>query len=148
MRGRSRRGIGGKMTYEQQTEAATHSPGRTPRVTEDADRLIGAVWARYKAAPTPQLRNELMEHYLPLVHRAAQRLHAKLPATVQLDDLFSAGVLGLMDAIEAFQLDRHVRFSTFSAVRIRGAILDELRAMDWVPRLVRSNAKKLDAAQH
>ena len=108
---------------------------------------IDAVWARYKAEPTAALRNVIMEHYLPLVHKTAQRLHAKLPATVILDDLFSAGVLGLMDAIESFQVDRHVRFSTFSATRIRGAILDELRSLDWVPRLVRSNAKKLDAAQ-
>jgi RNA polymerase sigma factor FliA len=110
------------------------------------ERRIQQTWVRYKQDPTPQLRNALMEHYLPLVQRTAQRVHQKLPATVQLDDLFSAGVLGLMDAIEAFDIGRHVRFSTFSAVRIRGAILDELRSLDWVPRLVRSNSRKLETA--
>jgi RNA polymerase sigma factor FliA len=133
------------------SERASPAPAPTPEQQEAErraaeERRIQQTWARYKKEPTPQLRNALMEHYLPLVQRTAQRVHQKLPATVQVDDLFSAGVLGLMDAIEAFDTDRHVRFSTFSAVRIRGAILDELRSLDWVPRLVRSNSRKLEAA--
>src|SRR4051812_23830793 len=80
----------------------TLAPKASDRALPDGMRAtaaddIDAVWARYKAEPTPALRNVLMEHYLPLVHKTAQRLHAKLPATVLLDDLFSAGVLGLMD---------------------------------------------------
>jgi RNA polymerase sigma factor FliA len=91
-----------------------------------------------------QLRNILMEHYLHLVRYNAERIHHKLPDEVELDDLMSSGIFGLMDAIEAFDLDRGVKFETYCAPRIRGAILDELRSMDWVPRLVRSRAHKMD----
>jgi RNA polymerase sigma factor for flagellar operon FliA len=87
-----------------------------------------------------------MENYLPLVRYNAERISAKLPDEVELDDLMSAGIFGLMDAIEAFDLSRGVKFETYCAPRIRGAILDELRTMDWVPRLVRSRAHKLEAA--
>lgn len=92
------------------------------------------------------LRNIIMEHYLHLVRYNAERIHVKLPDEVELDDLMSAGIFGLMDAIEGFDLERGVKFETFSAPRIRGAILDELRSMDWVPRLVRSRAHKIDTA--
>ncbi len=92
------------------------------------------------------LRNVLMEHYLHLVRYNAERIHQKLPDEVELDDLMSSGIFGLMDAIEAFDLDRGVKFETYCAPRIRGAILDELRSMDWVPRLVRSRASKMDSA--
>ncbi len=92
------------------------------------------------------LRNIIMEHYLHLVRYNAERIHMKLPDEVELDDLMSSGIFGLMDAIEGFDLDRGVKFETFSAPRIRGAILDELRSMDWVPRLVRSRAHKIDNA--
>src|SRR4051794_19557840 len=81
-------------------------------IAADAEKRMRGIWVKYKRQPSPALRNQLMEHYLPLVQRCAQRLHAKLPATVQVEDLVSAGVFGLMDAIEAFELDRHVRFST------------------------------------
>lgn len=90
-------------------------------------------------------RNVLMEHYLHLVRYNAERIHQKLPDEVELDDLMSSGIFGLMDAIEAFDLDRGVKFETYCAPRIRGAILDELRSMDWVPRLVRSRAHKMDS---
>ena len=72
-----------------------------------------------------------------------ERIWARLPEGVELDDLISAGVFGLMDAIEAFDLSRGVKFETYCVPRIRGAMLDELRTMDWVPRLVRSKASKL-----
>jgi len=105
------------------------------------------IWLRYKGEEhTGELRNFLMEEYLPLVKYNAERIYAKLPDEVELDDLISAGIFGLMDAIEAFDLERGVKFSTYCAPRIRGAILDELRSMDWVPRLVRSRAHKLDQA--
>ncbi len=105
------------------------------------------VWIRYKGEEhTDELRNHLMEEYLPLVKYNAERIYAKLPDEVELDDLISAGIFGMMDAIEAFDLARGVKFSTYCAPRVRGAILDELRSMDWVPRLVRSRAHKLDQA--
>jgi RNA polymerase sigma factor FliA len=93
-----------------------------------------------------QLRNILMENYLHLVRFNAERIHSKLPDEVELDDLLSCGTFGLMDAIEAFDMERGVKFETYCAPRIRGAILDELRSMDWVPRLVRSRSHKLEGA--
>jgi RNA polymerase sigma factor for flagellar operon FliA len=107
---------------------------------------IKTVWVDYKKTGAERLRNALMENYLHLVRYNAERIHVKLPDEVELDDLMSAGIFGLMDAIAAFDMDRGVKFETYCAPRIRGAILDELRSMDWVPRLVRSRAHKLDGA--
>ena len=108
---------------------------------------IQQVWKTYKTDPTnKQLRNRLVERYLPLVKYNGERIWARLPEGVDLDDLISAGVFGLMDAIDAFDLSRGVKFETYCVPRIRGAMLDELRTMDWVPRLVRSKASKLAEA--
>jgi len=107
---------------------------------------IKQVWIEFKKSKSDALRNALMENYLHLVRYNAERIHVKLPDEVELDDLMSAGIFGLMDAINAFDLNRGVKFETYCAPRIRGAILDELRSMDWVPRLVRSRAHKLDTA--
>jgi RNA polymerase sigma factor for flagellar operon FliA len=107
---------------------------------------VSAIWREYKTTGKQDLRNILMETYLPLVKYNAERIGAKLPDEVENDDLVSAGIFGLADAIEAFDLSRGVKFETYCAPRIRGAILDELRTMDWVPRLVRSRAGKLDQA--
>src|ERR1700744_2955519 len=92
------------------------------------------------------LRKRLVEQYLPLVKSNGERIWARLPEGVELDDLVSAGVFGLMDAIDAFDLTRGVKFETYCVPRIRGAMLDELRTMYWVPRLVRSKATKLNEA--
>jgi len=109
---------------------------------------IAQVWLDFKRDQSNQdLRNTLIERFLPLVRYNAERVWAKLPDGVDLNDLISAGVFGLMDAIEAFDLDRGVKFETYCVPRIRGAMLDELRTMDWVPRLVRSKASKLEAAR-
>jgi RNA polymerase sigma factor for flagellar operon FliA len=105
---------------------------------------LGAAWRAFKASPNDELRNRLVEHYLCLVRYTAERIRAKLPDEVDVDDLMSAGTFGLVDAIDAFDLDRGVKFETYCAPRIRGAILDELRSMDWVPRLVRHRAHKLN----
>ncbi|HSW46088.1 MAG TPA: FliA/WhiG family RNA polymerase sigma factor [Phycisphaerae bacterium] len=107
---------------------------------------IQQVWVDYRATGERSLRNRLMEHYLQVVRYTADRVAAKLPSEVDVDDLISAGIFGLLDAIEAFDLDRGVKFETYCTPRIRGAILDELRTMDWVPRLVRSRAHKLENA--
>src|SRR5438445_9694133 len=108
-------------------------------------RDIKDVWIEYKKTRTEQLRNILMENYLHLVRYNAERIHVKLPYEVELDNLMSAGIFELMDAINAFDLERGVKFETYCAPRIRGAILNELRSMDWVPRLLRSRAHKLDS---
>lgn len=105
---------------------------------------ITQLWREFKTSGAQHLRNRLMEYYLPLVKCTADRISAKLPSEVDVDDLVSAGIFGLVDAIEAFDLERGVKFETYCSSRIRGAILDELRTMDWVPRLVRSRAHKLD----
>ncbi len=108
---------------------------------------VSQVWHQYKAdLDNKQLRNRLVERYLPLVKYHAERVRSRLPEGVELDDLISAGIFGLMDAIDAFDLSRGVKFETYCVPRIRGAMLDELRSMDWVPRLVRSKASKLGEA--
>ena len=115
----------------------------TTTAPEDVEQL----WIEFKKNPENQsLRNRLVEIYLPLVKYNAERIWARLPEGVELDDLISAGVFGLTDAIYAFDLDRGVKFETYCVPRIRGAMLDELRSMDWVPRLVRSKASKLNEA--
>lgn len=115
----------------------------TMLATED----VAAIWQAFKADPENQdLRNRLVENYLPLVRYNGERIWARLPEGVELDDLISAGIFGLMDAIDAFDPGRGVKFETYCVPRIRGAMLDELRTMDWVPRLVRSKASKLNEA--
>ena len=108
---------------------------------------VEQIWIEFKRDISNQeLRNRLVEMYLPLVKYNGERIWARLPEGVELDDLISAGVFGLMDAIDAFDLSRGVKFETYCVPRIRGAMLDELRTMDWVPRLVRSKASKLNEA--
>ena len=102
------------------------------------------LWTLYRKAPSQGLRNFFMERYLPLVRYNAERIYTRLPDEVDIEDLMSAGLFGLMDAIDAFDLDRGVKFETYCAPRIRGAILDELRSMDWVPRLVRHRTGKVE----
>jgi RNA polymerase sigma factor for flagellar operon FliA len=106
---------------------------------------VMAIWTEYKKTGDRSLRNQLVEQYLPLVRYTAERIAAKLPSEVDTEDLVSAGLFGLLDAIEAFDLARGVKFETYCSPRIRGAILDELRTMDWVPRLVRSRAHRLES---
>ena len=115
--------------------------------TQSSPEAIAQTWKDFIAdRSNTELRNALIEQYLPLVRYHAERVWSRLPDEVDLDDLTSAGVFGLMDAIDAFDLDRGVKFETYCVPRIRGAMLDELRKMDWVPRLVRSRARKLSEA--
>lgn len=107
---------------------------------------IEEVWKDFKRTGDKDLRNVLIEKYLPLVKYIAERLLAKLPQNIELDDLTSAGIFGLMDAIQGFDLSRGVKFETYCTTRIRGAILDELRSLDWVPRIVRNKANRVEAA--
>jgi RNA polymerase sigma factor FliA len=108
---------------------------------------IKDVWLKYQRTRDEGIRNFLMEKYLPLVRYNAERIYARLPDEVDLQDLISAGLFGLMDAIDAFDLERGVKFETYCAPRIRGAVLDELRSMDWVPRLVRHRSSKVEGAR-
>ncbi|MEY3027823.1 MAG: polymerase sigma factor for flagellar operon [Planctomycetota bacterium] len=109
-----------------------------------AERPIDQVWREYRASPTEAIRNFLVGRHLDLVAYAAERLHKRLPSEVEINDLKSAGAFGLMDAVESFDPDRGVKFETYCTQRIRGAMFDELRSMDWVPRLVRSRTAKVE----
>jgi RNA polymerase sigma factor for flagellar operon FliA len=109
---------------------------------------IDQVWEQFHNTRDEYHRNLLMEYYRDLVKYCAERLHNKLPDKVELDDLISAGIFGLMDAINAFDPSRGVKFETYCAPRIKGSILDELRSMDWVPRLVRARAHQLAKVTH
>jgi RNA polymerase sigma factor for flagellar operon FliA len=109
-------------------------------MSEDTDKL----WVLFKENPTDQLRNRLIERYMPIVHSRAERVWSKLPDGVELDDLISAGTFGLMDAIASYDINRGVRFEAFCLPRVQGAMVDELRSMDWVPRMVRSKSSKLN----
>jgi RNA polymerase sigma factor for flagellar operon FliA len=111
-----------------------------------APQALENVWEEYRRG-SPTARDTLVLHFAPLVKFVAGRLAAGLPSSVDDGDLVSAGVFGLIDAIERYDAQRGVKFETFAMPRIRGAILDELRAMDWVPRSIRSSARGVAAAR-
>lgn len=92
------------------------------------------------------MKDEIILEYAPLVRYIAQKIASRLPPNIELDDMISCGVIGLMDAIEKFDPTRDNKFKTYAEFRIRGAILDELRSQDWVPRSVREKAKIVEKA--
>lgn len=100
----------------------------------------------YRCTVGQEVKDEIVVEYAPLVKYIAQKIASRLPANIELDDLISCGVIGLMDAIEKFDPTRDNKFKTYAEFRIRGAILDELRSQDWVPRSVREKAKQLERA--
>lgn len=108
--------------------------------------MADALWRRYRGTGDPQARAQLLDRYLGLVHHIARQVAARVSDTVELDDLVSAGTLGLMQALEAFDLSRGLAFSTYATPRIHGAMLDSLRSRDWVPRSVRTRGRMLAAA--
>ncbi len=113
-------------------------------VPEDAD--LQMQWTRWLNRRNTAARDHLIVHYSPLVKFVAGRIGAGLPSSVDSGDLISSGVFGLIDAIERFDTDRGVKFETFAVPRIRGAIYDGLRQVDWVPRSVRSRARNVERA--
>ncbi len=104
------------------------------------------LWRRYKTNGDQRARERLVVAYSPLVKYVAGRMAAGLPAHVDEADLISYGLVGLIAAIERFDLSREIRFETYAITRVRGAILDELRALDWVPRSVRARAREIERA--
>lgn len=109
---------------------------------EPSDSAIQALWERFKASADPKAREGLILHYSPLVKFVAGRIGVGLPRNVEQADLVSYGMFGLIDAIDKFEPERGFKFETYAVNRIRGAILDELRALDWVPRSVRARARE------
>jgi RNA polymerase sigma factor for flagellar operon FliA len=110
---------------------------------EDLDQI----WSEYRATGEAGLRNRLVLQYAPLVKYVAGRLRTRMPESVDTDDLVSDGVLGLMDAIERFEPARGLSFQTFAVPRIRGAIIDGMRSMDFVPRSVRDKLRVVQRAR-
>ncbi|WP_148611676.1 FliA/WhiG family RNA polymerase sigma factor [Nocardioides rubriscoriae] len=108
---------------------------------------VDFLWRRYKETGSPELRNQLVLQYSPLVKYVAGRVRSGLPQSVDSADLVSEGVIGLMDAIERFEPDRGWAFQTYAVPRIRGAIIDSIRAADWVPRSVRSKLRDVEKAR-
>src|ERR1700678_2127327 len=116
-------------------------------MAKNASANASALLQKYKEEPTkltPKQKDALIMEYAPLIKFIAQKIAVRLPSNIELDDLISSGVIGLMDAIEKYDPTRDNKFKTYAEFRIRGAILDELRAQDWVPRSVRDKAKLLD----
>jgi len=107
---------------------------------------VSALWARYKDEDDSSARDALILNYSPLVKYVAGRLASGLPQSVDTADLISYGIFGLIDAIKKFDPERAIKFETYAIARIKGAIIDELRAMDWVPRSVRSRAREIETS--
>ena len=122
-------------------------PGRrTGADVNDEGAELGRLWADYKASADVELRDRLIVHYSPLVKYVAGRVAVGLPQNVEQADLVSNGIFGLIDAIEKFEPERGYKFETYAMSRIKGAILDELRSIDWVPRSVRMKARAIEQA--
>jgi RNA polymerase sigma factor for flagellar operon FliA len=116
------------------------------RTADDVEAGIVALWRRYGGSRAQELRDRLVLHYAPLVKYVAGRVGTGLPAHVDVGDLIQSGIFGLVDAIEKFEPERGLKFETYAMQRIRGAILDDLRSQDWVPRSVRSRARDVERA--
>ena len=116
------------------------------RTAEEVEAGIVALWRRYGDTREQTLRERLILHYAPLVKYVAGRVGTGLPAHIDIADLVQSGIFGLVDAIEKFEPERGLMFETYAMQRIRGAILDELRSQDWVPRSVRGRARDVERA--
>jgi RNA polymerase sigma factor FliA len=140
--------VSAPLTFRKPEEASTAAP--TPAQAERAKakaqrrRHEDGLWANYASARDEESRNALWVHYQPLVRYIAERLKSKLPECIDVCDLVGSGNVGLQDAIQKFEPEIGVRFETYCVPRIRGAILDSIRALDWVPRLIRNKAHQYE----
>ena len=116
--------------------------GTDPRPAPDTTDL----WKEFKKSGASGAREQLIVHYSPLVKYVASRVATGLPSSVEQADLVQYGMFGLMDALDKFDLRREIKFETYAIPRIRGAIIDELRSLDWVPRSVRFKAREVEKA--
>lgn len=121
--------------------AEPESPAQDP-----AAAALDALWVAFRRDRSPAARERLILHYSPLVKLMAAGMASRLPSSVDAADLVSYGLFGLMDALDRYEPERGFRFETFARQRIRGAILDELRALDWVPRSIRAKARQIEQA--
>ena len=136
------------------TSGASSSAEVAPAVVEDEhldavaanDLAIKALWSEFKETADQGLREKLILHYSPLVKYVAGRVGVGLPPNIEQADLVSYGIFGLIDAIEKFDIERAIKFETYAISRIKGAIIDELRSIDWIPRSVRYKAREVEKA--
>lgn len=112
------------------------------------DKTEEELWTIYKKSRDPAVRDMFVKQYAPLVKYVAGKVAVGMPHNIEFDDLVGYGVFGLFDAIEKFDPDKHVKFKTYAVTRIRGAIFDELRSIDWVPRSVRQKSREVEDAVH
>ena len=112
-------------------------------LTEQTEEQL---WKSYRKTKDSSIRNRLVKQYLPLVKYVAGKLAVGMPQNVEFDDLVSYGVIGLFDAIDKFDPDKHVKFKTYAVTRVRGAVFDQLRQLDWVPRSVRQRTRAIEEA--
>src|SRR3712207_6772731 len=150
--------VGGRVATAEQPDDETAAPaapvratrGRYAGMTEDEraeiESAIAELWREYKASGEERLRERLILHYSPLVKYVAGRVGVGLPPNIEQADLVSYGIFGLIDAIEKFDIGRSIKFETYAISRIRGAIIDELRAIDWIPRSIRHKAREVERA--
>ncbi|GAA2779870.1 RNA polymerase sigma factor WhiG [Saccharopolyspora taberi] len=150
----------GTSTNGRQVDSRTRLFGRPPaspdvdpyqesgdqRSADEVEAGIVALWQAFGDQRAQELRDRLVLHYAPLVKYVAGRVGTGLPSHVEVSDLIQSGIFGLVDAIEKFEPERGLKFETYAMQRIRGAILDDLRAQDWVPRSVRSRARDVERA--
>ncbi len=125
-------------------EATTPGAATSAKDVDPADAALADLWARYVQGRDSGLRDRLILHYAPLVKYVAGRVGSGLPAHVEQADLVSYGTFGLIDAITRYEPSREVKFESYAMARIRGAIIDELRSTDWIPRSVRMRAREFE----
>lgn len=134
------------MARTENTGRAASPAGRKGAAGSRTDDEASSIWAEYKENHSSETREKLILHYSPLVKYVAGRVSSGLPPSVEFGDLVSYGVFGLLDAIDKYDPDRGIKFETYAIARIKGAIIDELRADDWVPRSVRFKARQIERA--
>jgi RNA polymerase sigma factor for flagellar operon FliA len=137
-----------KTTARKPPAAKAKAPADNRRITipPAVDDELAALWDAFKGSASDEARERLILHYAPLVKYVASRVATGLPASVEQADLVSYGVFGLIDALQKFEPGRGNKFETYAIPRIKGAIIDELRAMDWVPRSIRFKAREIEKA--
>ncbi len=137
------------------TKTPARKPAAKAKASTDSRRItippavddeLGALWDAFKGSASDEARERLILHYAPLVKYVASRVATGLPSSVEQADLVSYGVFGLIDALQKFEPGRGNKFETYAIPRIKGAIIDELRAMDWVPRSIRFKAREIEKA--
>jgi RNA polymerase sigma factor for flagellar operon FliA len=121
-------------------------PDEAARVLAASADALAQLWREYKQTSAASARERLILHYAPLVRYVAGRVGVGLPPNVEQGDLVSYGIFGLIDAIEKYDMGRAIKFETYAINRIRGAIIDELRSIDWIPRSVRTKARDVERA--